>query len=481
MKNIKESLIELFTEKFKNKPGQIKMLPGSGSDRKYFRLYSNNISFIGAYNNNIKENEAFFSFTETFRKLKINVPEIIAIASDRCHYLLSDLGDDTLFKLISDNKKTKTGNHYLCLVKESLLQLIQIQLKGGKHIDFSKCYPRASFDKQSIQWDLNYFKYEFLKLANISFDEQNLEDDFNTLADYLLETPSNYFMFRDFQSRNIMIVNDIPFFIDYQGGRKGPLQYDLASIIYSPKTNLNSAQKEAILDFYLMHLEKHLEVNKTEFKNQYYGFVLIRILQALGAYGFRGLYEKKANFRNSIPAAIRNIKSLFDNNFIPIALPEIERLINNLAASKWNVSFKTDENILTLSVTSFSYKNGIPDDLSENGGGFVFDCRGLPNPGRYAEYKTMSGKDKEVVSYLENYNEVALFQNHVREILRISIEEYLRRGFNHLSVNFGCTGGQHRSVYNAEKFCIWAENNFNVKVVLVHKEQKNWKKDEQGM
>ena len=241
---------------------------------------------------------------------------------------------------------------------------------------------------------------------------------------------------------------------------------------------VNETKKDVLLEYYLSQLEKQIPVHKKKKKNYYYGFVLIRIMQAMGAYGFRGIYEKKANFRNSIPVAISNLKYLFDQKLIPIALPEIKRVIDDLSTSKWNNTFELDENKLTVSVTSFSYKKGIPDDLSDNGGGFVFDCRGLPNPGRYAEYKLLSGRDKKVIDYFKKYNEVDTFQDYVQKIISISLEEYVRRGFNHLCVNFGCTGGQHRSVYNAEKFCDWAENNFPIKVVLVHREKENWKKDE---
>lgn len=478
LKTTKNKLSELFKIKYNDSPEQIIMLPSSGSDRIYFRITNKSLKAIGAYNSDIQENEAFFSFSSTFRLLNIQVPEILEISDDRKHYLLTDLGDQTLFQLISLNKRTEMGNSLLCLIKESLYNLIKVQLQGGDAIDFSKCYPRAAFDKQSIHWDLNYFKYEFLKLAGIPFNEQNLETDFNTLVDFLLKAPSTYFMFRDFQSRNIMIIDDSPWFIDYQGGRKGPLQYDVASLLYSPKTKLNNTQKEVLLDFYLNHLEKQIEVDRIAFKEYYYGFVLIRILQALGAYGFRGLYEKKVNFRNSIPAAISNLNHLFRHNLIAVNLPQIQKIVSSLSISKWAEPYVLDESILTINVTSFSYKKGIPDDLSENGGGFVFDCRGLPNPGRFKKYQSLSGLDNEVIEYFSQFPELDQFQKLVQQLLSISIKEYLQRGFNHLCVNFGCTGGQHRSVYNAEKFCAWIENNFPVKVVLIHKEKDNWKKDE---
>ncbi|MDA3928371.1 MAG: phosphotransferase enzyme family protein [Prolixibacteraceae bacterium] len=478
IQQIKNTLTELFKSQFKTPPTNTQPLPRSGSDRIYFRLSSNEHSVIGAYNEDLKENEAFFSFTKTFKKLNINVPSLLEISTDRKHYLISDLGNETLFHTIQNNNVTTTGKSTLCYLKKSLEKLIDIQLEGAKNIDFTKCYPREAFDRQAIHWDLNYFKYEFLKLASISFDEQKLEDDFNTLANYLLSVNSNYFMFRDFQSRNIMIIENEPWFIDYQGGRKGPLQYDLASLLFSPKTALNNSKKEILLDFYTNKLGEKMVLNKDEFIQQYYGFVLIRILQALGAYGFRGLYEKKSNFRRSIPQAIQNLNYLLNNKQLPIHLPEIERIIHTLQQSKWAKIIEIPSDKLTLRVSSFSYKKGIPDDPSDNGGGFAFDCRGLPNPGRLEEYKAYSGLDENVQTYLEKYDEVIKFQQNIRQLVEISLKEYIKRGFNHLCVNFGCTGGQHRSVYNAEKFATWAANNFPVNVVITHNEMNNWKRDE---
>ena len=478
LKNTIEILSGLFEKQTGYAPESINKLPESGSYRSYFRLIKGEISFIGAYNEDVRENEAFFSFTQTFTDLNIRVPELLQIAPNRQHYLLSDLGNDTLFHRIEKRTLDEDERPSLCIIKKSLRQLIQMQIKGGEAIDFSKCYPRGSFDQQSIFWDLNYFKYEFLKLTGTPFDEQKLENDFHTLADFLLQAPADYFMFRDFQSRNIMIIDNDPWFIDYQGGRRGPLQYDLASLLYSPKTKLSEIKREVLLDFYVMNLNNYLSINEAQFKKQYYGFVLIRILQALGAYGFRGIFEKKSNFRNSIPEAIRNLNRLFEKDRIEIDLPELQQIVTCLNESEWAESYKPSTEQLTIRVTSFSYKKGIPDDPTENGGGFVFDCRGLPNPGRYPEYSSYSGLNEKVINYLEEFDEVAEFQNNVRKVTETSINEYLRRGFNHLCVNFGCTGGQHRSVYHAEKFAEWVRNNFPAEVFLIHTEMKNWKEDE---
>jgi len=476
-KNSIKILAQLFTGYIGKDPELVEKLPVSGSDRIYFRLKNEETSLIGAYNQDIRENEAFFSFTQTFTELGIKVPKLLVVADDRQHYLISDLGNDTLFHRINKTVLSEKERPALCIIKKSLKQLIEIQIKGGNAIDFSKCYPRKSFDRQSILWDLNYFKYEFLKLTRTPFNEQALEYDFQKLADFLLETPSDYFMFRDFQSRNIMIIDNHPWFIDYQGGRRGPLQYDLASLLYSPKTRLNSDKRALLLDYYLKNLSNLLLIDEVQFKKQYYGFVLIRILQALGAYGFRGIFEKKSHFRNSIPPAIRNLVQLFEMKLITMGLPEIEKIVSGLAESEWSKTYPLHPNQLTIRVTSFSYKTGIPDDPSENGGGFVFDCRGLPNPGRFPEYSSYSGLDQNVINYLEQYDEVKAFQENTRKLVVNSIDKYIRRGFNHLCINFGCTGGQHRSVYHAEIFAAWVANNFPVEVVIIHTEKKNWRKD----
>ncbi len=472
---VREIWNELFEQSFHVQPERCVFLPRSGSDRVYCRLVAGALQVIGAYNADMKENEAFFSFTHSFTQIGVRVPEIVRIAPDRKHYLISDLGSETLYDRIVYQKKEGACSSTLCLLKEVLADLVNIQVDGSAVVDFSVCYPRAEFDKQSVLWDLNYYKYEFLKLTATPFNEELLENDFNTLADFLAEAPSTYFMYRDFQARNVMLVGNAPWFIDYQGGRRGPLQYDLASILFSPKTRLNSVQREVLLDYYLDCLEDKVHINRQEFKDHYYGFVLIRILQAMGAYAFRGIFERKPHFRESIPDAIHNLVYLLDKKVLTIDLPEVFRIIRHLAVSKWSKPYVVDKDRLTVRISSFSYKKGIPDDPSENGGGFVFDCRSLPNPGRYPEYKTLSGLDEVVVQYLEGYEEVAAFQESARKMVEITIKEYLARGFNHLCIGFGCTGGQHRSVYQAERMAAWVKNNFDVDVVIVHTEKENWK------
>ena len=469
-----EKLTKLFESHFLESIIQINPLPQSGSNRKYFRLSSENYTAIGAYNTNVKENEAFFSFTNTFLELQFNVPTIYGIDEDRQHYVVRDLGDETLYDSINRYFKSENQEFPRCCIKNSIENLIDFQIEGAKHIDFSKCHPRDKFDRRSIQWDLNYFKYNFLKLVDIPFDEELLENDFQTIIEEIEATPADYFMFRDFQSRNILLFENNTWFIDYQGGRKGPLQYDLASILYSPKTHLNIIEREILLQHYIKKLKERIDVDDASFIRQYYVIVLARILQALGAYGYRGLFEKKNTFIQSIPIALKNLNFIFTKK-LELEVPEIKKISDALISSKWAVRYRTPENKLTIRITSFSYKNGIPSDPSENGGGFAFDCRGLPNPGRLTEYKKQSGLDQPVIKYLEQFPEVEEFQQSAQKMMAITIDEYLRRGFTHLCINFGCTGGQHRSVYNAEKMYQWIQNNYPANLVITHTEQSRWK------
>ncbi|MDA3879315.1 MAG: phosphotransferase [Prolixibacteraceae bacterium] len=467
-------LLSLFKLKFNEQALQTEQLYQSGSDRIYFRLTGKKNKAIGAFNNNISENEAFFSFTESLAKSGILVPEIFGIDNDRKHYLISDLGDTTLFDYIKDVNYSPEA---LCQIKDATLNLIDIQMEGRQFIDFKKSYPREYFDRQSIMWDLNYFKYDFLKITQTDFDEQALEDDFENLANELLKAPTGYFMYRDFQVRNIMYHNEKLWFIDYQGGRKGPLQYDLASILFSPKTGLNNLQRDALLNVYLDKLETIQKVDRKKFVMHFYLFALARILQAMGAYGLRGIVERKPGFKKSIPASIKNLSFLLENKIEENLFPEIRKCVTELQKKYLITGQLVNEKILTIRVTSFSYKKGYPNDPTDNGGGFVFDCRGLPNPGRFNEYKMLSGLDEEVREYLEKHKEVKSFIENVENTVSQTIENFIERGFRHLCVSFGCTGGQHRSVYNAEVFAQKAQNKYPVNVVLIHTEKQNWKQN----
>lgn len=460
----------LFEKHFVEQIDSFEMLPQSGSQREYCRMQNYGRSVIGAVNPDVQENEAFFSFTNHFRSNGIPVPEIYTISPDRTKYLLEDLGNTTLFGFLAKEREHENFPESVIAEYRKVLRLLpKIQVAIGKDIDYSVCRPRAIFDSQSMMWDMNYFKYYFLKLAGIHFDEQALEDDFIKLSNCLTGAGTGYFMFRDFQSRNIMLKNGAVYFIDYQGGRRGALQYDLASLLYDARADIPEHVRKELFDFYLNELRKYMPVNAQDFSFFFSGFALIRIMQAMGAYGYRGWYQKKEHFLKSIPYALKNIEILLNNFDLPVSLPELTRVLKELTQSEvlLNVS---SEQVLTVNVGSFSYKRGIPYDASGNGGGFVFDCRALNNPGRYDEYKNLTGKDFEIQKFIGEDPETGTFIGSVKTLVSRSVNTYLERSFSNLSVNFGCTGGRHRSVYSAEKLAEYLRENFPVNVVLVHNE-----------
>lgn len=470
---VKNKLQQLYKSHFGVEPETFEMLPLSGSYREYARLRAGSVSVIGAYNADVKENTAFLTFSRQLAESGIPVPEIYIVNETQTLYLQEDLGNVTLFDFISEVRKNEGFSRTIVdEYKKVLAVLPQIQVTAGQQIDYSVCYPRAAFDKQSMLWDLSYFKYYFLKLARIQFDEQLLEDDFLRFADYLLSADSNFFMYRDFQSRNVMLKNGGVYFIDYQGGRKGALQYDLASLLYDGKADIPQQTRNELFEFYLDQLENIIPVDRYEFIRFFRGFVIIRIMQAMGAYGFRGFYEKKEHFLKSIPYALDNLDYLLKRLDLPVELPELTRVLKAVTESSFLRSIAQEPHNLTVRITSFSYKKGIPVDPSGNGGGFVFDCRAINNPGRIAEYKPLTGKDLEVQQFLEEKSEMKQFLNGVTLLVDQSVKNYIDRGFSHLSVNFGCTGGRHRSVYAAEKLANHVRNNFPVNVVLVHTEQE---------
>ena len=474
MKKLTEQkLIDLFKKRFSEEVISSEMLPPSGSYREYIRLKSMHFNAIGTWNEDEKENKAFVNFSLHLRENGVDVPEIYDYDTQSHIYLQEDLGDITLFSFLSEVRDHSGFSAEITNAYRKVVQILPvIQITAGKEIDFNYCYPRKAFDRQSMMWDLNYFKYYFLKLAKISFDEQALEDDYTAFCDYLLKAESNFFMMRDFQSRNILLRQGEPWFIDYQGGRRGALQYDLASLLYDSKADIPQPVREELIEEYLDQLMKIHPVDRNEFKQYFYGYVLIRMMQAMGAYGFRGFYKKKVHFLKSIPFALENLNVVMKKINIPIQLPELYAVLNSLSESAVLKNIAIEETKLTVSITSFSFKKGIPDDPSGNGGGFVFDCRALPNPGRLAEYQHLTGKDSEVATYLEAYPEVEKFQNAVFSLVDQSVNGYLERKFSHLTVQFGCTGGQHRSVYFAERMAAHLRNNFPVKVVLIHREQE---------
>jgi aminoglycoside/choline kinase family phosphotransferase len=414
-------------------------LAKSGSDRQYYRIVSENHQALGVYNPDARENLAFIEFSKHFLEKGIKVPTIYAEDMRNHIYLIEDLGDITLFNYLTLDKAQNQGSFSKNLLnnyEQIVSQLPKLQIEAGKDLDYSICYPRSDFDKQSMLWDLNYFKYYFLKLGGILFDEQALEDDFQRFADYLLTTDRNFFLYRDFQSRNIMLKDGEVYFIDYQGGRRGALQYDLASLLYDAKADIPQNYREHLLEYYMDELGTYLNVDRNQFKEYFHGFVLIRILQALGAYGFRGFYEKKAHFLASIPYALDNLKNLLSEANFPLALPTLIPVLTQVAESTKLRSLADDPNKLTVQVNSFSFKRGVPVDESGHGGGYVFDCRALPNPGRYEQYKELTGRDLSVIDFLDKEEDVHAFFKQVSTLVCQSVDNYLKRGFDYLTVKF---------------------------------------------
>jgi len=453
----------------------IQKLPQTASYREYYRISFKENTVIGVFNEDLKENEAFISFSKTFKELNLNVPNVLYKNLESNVYLLNDLGDETLYSLIHAKKHNyESSPELIRYYRKALEELLKFQIIADKKINYSYCYPRAKFDSQSILWDLNYFKYDFLKLGRIGFDEQLLENDFQKFSAFVASVNTDYFLYRDFQSRNIMIKDNEIYFIDYQGGRKGALQYDVASLLYDAKAEIPNPLREELLNHYLDKLESDYKLSRAEFMKSYYAFVLIRIMQAMGAYGFRGLFEKKVHLIKSIIPATKNLKYLLENGKLDFDISHLHHVFENLITSN---EFKMYEdrvlpnNKLSVSITSFSYNREIPIDLADNGGGFVFDCRGLNNPGRHLEFKLLNGRSTEVIKYLKENSNVDEFMAHTYLLVDTTIETYLERGFNDLMINFGCTGGQHRSVYCADKMFEHLKNKYDINVFLSHIEQ----------
>jgi len=460
---------QLFRQYFNSEADEIFPLPPSGSSRQYYRLKKDNFSAVAAYNPDRVENDAFIYITGQLKNAGVNVPEIYAQNLDKNIYLLQDLGNVDLFSLVRDDRK-HDDTSYMDWYRKVIDCMPAIQYKSAQNFDFSLCFPRSAFDKGSILWDLNYFKYYFLKFAYIPFHEQQLEDDFQTFADYLMLAPSDYFLFRDFQSRNIMISNNEIYFIDYQGGRRGALQYDLASLLFEAKTALTSSERESLTQYYIAVFKDYPFFDAVTFQKYFPAYTLIRILQAFGAYGYRGYFERKTLFLQSIPKAIGNLRWLLNSTDLGIELPHLIEVLSKLVDMPIFNFPEVSTGKLTVTIYSFSYKKGIPDDLTGNGGGFVFDCRALPNPGRFDQYRSNTGLDKPVKDFLEEKKEVENFLKQVCQIVFPSIEDYTARGFEHLMVSFGCTGGQHRSVYCAEYLYTKLKNKYNVRLHRVHRE-----------
>ncbi len=466
-------LRQLFEQHFHSSPSRVQPLQGElgGSGRKIIRLAANDMSAVGIIYGVREENVAFLEFSRHFRRHGLPVPEIYGEDLNQGAYLLEDLGDTTLFEFLSKNR---AGANIAPGVLEAYRKVVGVlprfQIEAGLDLDYSVCYPCSSFDAQSIAWDLNYFKYYFLRLAAIPFSEQALENDFRRLTDFLLSAPREYFLYRDFQSRNILLRNGEPYFVDYQGGRKGALQYDIASLLFDAKADLPPEIRQQLLDEYLDCLSKHVELDQESFLRYYYAYVYVRILQALGAYGFRGFYERKTHFLQSVPFALKNVRWLLHNVKLPIELSTLMEAFTRMLASEKLQALTSEEQKLTLRVFSFSFHRGMPEDDSGNGGGFVFDGRCLPNPGREDRFKPLTGKDAPVIEYLNQEESVHQFLALVFSLVDASVSNYQQRGFKNLMISFGCTGGQHRSVFLAQQLAKRMRQRAGLDVIVRHLE-----------
>jgi aminoglycoside/choline kinase family phosphotransferase len=469
-------LNQLFERHFHSPVAQVQPLQGrlGGSGRKIIRLANQELSAIGILYDVREENVAFLEFSRHFRRHGLAVPEIYEEDLSQGAYLEEDLGNITLFEFLSANRAGENiAPQAIEAYRKVLAVLPRFQVEASHDLNYKLCYPRSSFDRQSIAWDLNYFKYYFLRLAGISFNEQALEDDFSRLTKFLLSAAHDYFLYRDFQSRNIMWRDGQPFFLDYQGGRKGALQYDVASLLYDAKADLPPELRQQLLDHYLDVLASFIKLEREAFMRYYYAYVYARIMQALGAYGFRGFYERKPHFLQSVPYALKNLRWLLHNVTLPIALPTLMDAFNSMLGSEKLQGLASDAENLTVQIFSFSFHRGWPKDETGNGGGFVFDGRNLPNPGREERFKALTGKDAPVIDYLNQQESVHQFLASVFSLVDASVSEYQRRGFKNLMVSFGCTGGQHRSVYLAEQLAKRLRGRNGVEVAVRHRELEN--------
>jgi len=472
-------LKKLFEQHFHSPVGRVQPLQGQlgGSGRKIIRLANKDLTAIGVLYDVREENVAFLEFSRHFRGHGLPVPEIYAEDLSQGAYLEEDLGDTTLFEFASN---TRVGENLAPQAVDAYRKVVAVlprfQIEAGYDLNYKVCYPRAAFDGQSIAWDLNYFKYYFLRLAGIPFNEQSLEDDFSRLTKFLLSADLDYFLYRDFQSRNIMLRDGHPFFLDYQGGRKGALHYDIASLLYDAKADLPPELRQQLLDLYIDRLADFIQLDRDVFMRHYYAYVYVRVMQALGAYGFRGFYERKAHFLQSVPYALKNLRWLLRHAELPLSLPTLTDAFTRMLTSEKLQSLSVKEEKLIVRLFSFSFRRGIPKDDTGHGGGFVFDARSIPNPGREERFKTLTGKDAPVIDYLNQQESVHQFLASVMSLVDASVHRYQGRGFTSLTVSFGCTGGQHRSVYFAEQVAKRLTDRNRVEVVVRHLELENMNK-----
>ena len=483
-----ERLIRLYEAWAGCPPAKVEVLPGAGSNRAYYRLAASGGSgVVGVIGTSRDENEAFIYLSGHFAGCGLPVPRVCAVSPDRLCYLQTDLGSRSLFDALAGGRGR--GGNYSEAEKELLRRTMEalpaIQVAGARGLDFSRCYPQAEMDRTSVFFDLNYFKYCFLKATGLDFHELKLEEDFRRMATDLLAECGHTFLYRDFQARNVMLdAEGRPWFIDFQGGRRGPLEYDVASFLWQASARYPGMLREELVETYLAALRQYVEVDEAHFRRRLKLFVLFRILQVLGAYGFRGYFERKRHFLDSIAPAIRNLRAVLADGGCPYPylydvlsrLTELPRFtMQENAEGKDGMPSRSaydGRGSLVVRVFSFSYRKGIPADESGNGGGYVFDCRGIHNPGRYEPYKQLTGRDEPVVRFLEEDGEILTFMEHVYALADAHVARYLQRGFTDLMFAFGCTGGQHRSVYAAQHLAEHLHERFGIEVRLCHREQK---------
>jgi aminoglycoside/choline kinase family phosphotransferase len=475
-------LEKLFEEHFEKKPESIEALAVSGSDRRYYRLKSGQTSTIGTYNTNVAENNTYFYFTELFRKHQVNVPEVYRTSKDRRAYLQQDLGNTSLFDKVMKEGYTEPVRK---LYHKALAQLAKVQWIAGRDADYKQCFAAKQFDEKAIMLDLLYFKYYFADLQGISYDRSLLMSEMELLSKDLGRVQPQTLMYRDFQSRNIMVYEGKIYFIDYQGSMQGPPQYDIASLLWQARAQLPGAWKEDLLNGYISSLnDLHVpRMDEIYFRRGYVQFVLVRLLQVLGSYGFRGLLQHKAHFVTSISPALKNLELFLSDHPQTPAYPELRSLLEKVSSpemqEKYATTTRDEKPKLTVQVCSFSYKNGLPKP-GPHGGGFVFDCRGILNPGRYAAYKYLTGNDDMVQQFLERESRMPDFMNYVYALVSINVEDYIARGFEQLSVSFGCTGGQHRSVYAANQLAKYLRTRYNLDVSVSHCNEDKWVLQKEG-
>ena len=462
-----DGIRKLYIEKFGMEPLSVVKLCGEGSNRMYYRLSGADGTVIGVEGTCVEENMAFVALAEAFAASSVAAPTVLAVSDDGMCYLQNDLGDDSLFGVMKQSRESGCfSQDDVALLCRVMSELPHIQYRVAEHFDFSKCYPVCEFDSRTVMWDLNYFKYCFLKGVGVEFNEGVLEDEFGKLTAMLLDDNDNTFLYRDFQSRNVMVSNGKPYFIDFQGGRRGPIYYDVASFVGQARAKYTPEVIEAMLGAYLDALSEYKSVDREHFGQMLLLFRIFRLLQNLGTYGYRGLFERKKAFVESIPAALAQLLRLLTEID---AFPHLREVIAVVA--RLPIFVREERKELTVDVISFSYKRGIPDDHSGNGGGFVFDCRAIHNPGRYEPYKKLTGMDEPVIKFLETESNIADFLENAYSMVDNMVETYLKRGFTHIQVCCGCTGGQHRSVYSAEHIARHVADKFGVRVVVTHKMQ----------